>query len=354
MSKQSSFYPPVLPALRIAGLLVLAAHAGAVPVAAQTRARVTTDENVRLTPRTGAPILARVTAGTEVGAGRTDGDWREITVDGWVWSRSVRASSGDFDLVVSSAGGENLRIEPNGTVIARLESGTLLDEVTRRDGWVHVRRAAWMWGRSVAVIRPASTPAPPTAPAAAPPVVRPAVPAASDPLATLDRRSLASGSALVTQPDGDTVALLAGRVGARVVTSADGWARVLVEAWVRETDLDAPEDSALTGVTAAEVRGSGSTYEGRTLRWTIQYIAVQTADEVRRDIPAGQSYMLARGPLPEMGFVYVLLTTEQARAVAALEPLAQLIVLGRVRTARSLYLGNPILDLIEFTVERER
>ena len=341
----------MLPALQIAGCLILAAQAGVVPVAAQARARVTTDENFRFAPRVDAPVLARVTAGTEVGVGRTDGDWREITVDGWIWSRSVRASSGDFDLAVSRAEGENLRIEPNGTVIARLQSGTLLDEVTRRDGWVHVRRTAWMWGRSVTVIRPVSTPVPAQVSAAPPPAV---VPAASDPLATLDRRSLAPGATLVTRPDGDTLAQLASRVGARVVTSADGWARVLVEAWVRESDLDAPEDSALTGVTAAEVRGSGSTYEGRTLRWTIQYIAVQTADEVRRDIPVGQSYMLARGPLPEMGFLYVVLTPEQARAVAALEPLARLTVLGRVRTARSQYLGNPVLDLIEFIVERDR
>ena len=341
----------MLPALRIAGVFVLVACARAAPVAAQVRARITTDENFRLAPRGDAPVLARVTAGTEVGVGRTDGDWREITVEGWIWGRSVRAASGDFDLAVAPAGGENLRIEPSGTVVARLESGTLLDEVTRRDGWVQVRRTAWMWGRSLAVIRPPSTTAPPEAPTATPPV---AAAPASDPLATLDRRSVSPGASLVTRPDGDTVALLAGRVGARVVTSADGWARVLVEAWVRESDLDAAEDSALTGVTAAEVRGSGSTFEGRTLRWTLQYIAVQTADELRRDIPAGQSYMLARGPLPEMAFVYVVLTAEQARAVAGLEPLARLTVLGRVRTARSQYLGNPVLDLIEFTVERER
>lgn len=351
MSKQSSFYPTVLPALRTAGVVLLAVCAGAASVAAQTRARVTADENFRLAPRGDATILGRVTAGAEVRAGGSQGDWREVTLEGWIWSRSVRPSSGDFDLVVASAGGENLRIEPNGAVVARLETGTLLGEVTRRDGWVHVRRAAWMWGPSLAVVRPPVTPARPQAPAAAPPV---AAPAAADPLAALDRRSLSPGASLVTRPDGDTVGRLTSRAGARLVTTADGWARVLVEAWVRESDLGAPEDSALAGVTASEVRGSGSSFEGRTLRWTLQFIAVQTADELRRDIPMGQSYMLARGPLPETGFVYVVLTAEQARAVAALEPLARLTVLGRVRTARSQYLGNPVLDLIEFMVERER
>lgn len=347
MSKQSSFYPPVLPALRLAGVVVLATAAAAASVAAQSRGRVTTDENVRLAPRADATILARVGAGTEVGLGGTDGDWREVTLEGWIWGPSVRASNRDFDLVVSSGGGENLRIEPNGTVVARLENGTLLDEVTRRDAWVRVRRTAWMWGGSLSPIRPAAaTPSRPQAPAAAPPTTPPRM---ADPLATLDRRTLLPGGVLVTRPDGDTVASVTGRTGARVVTRADGWARVLVEAWVREADLGAPEDSALTGVTAAEVRGSGTAYEGRTLRWTVQIIAVQTADELRRDIPAGQSYLLARGPLPETGFVYVVLNSEQVRAVSALEPLARITLLGRVRTARSQYLGNPVLDLIEFT-----
>jgi hypothetical protein len=343
--------------LRIAGVVFLAVCAGAASVGAQTRARVTTDENFRLAPRGDAPILARVTAGTDVRVGGAQGDWREVTLEGWIWSRSVRSSSGDFDVVVSLAAGENLRREPNGTVVARLENGALLDEVTRRDGWVRVRRTAWMWGPSLAVERPPATAARPPAPPATPPpqaAPRAAPPAAADPLASLDRRSVSPGASLVTRPDGDTVGRLTGRVGARLVTSADGWARVLVEAWVRESDLGAPEDSALAGVTASEVRGSGSSYEGRTLRWTLQFIALQTADELRRDIPPGRSYMLARGPLPETGFVYVVLTAEQARAVAALEPLARVTVLGRVRTARSQYLGNPILDLIEFTVERER
>jgi hypothetical protein len=342
--------------LRIAGVVVLAVCAGAPSVRAQTRARVTADENFRIAPRGDATILARVTAGTEVRVGGTQGDWREVTLEGWIWSRSVRPSSGDLDVAVSLAGGENLRSEPNGTVVARLQSGTLLNEVTRRDGWVRVRRAAWMWGPSLAVERPAAPAArsqtPPAARPAAPPPA--AVPATADPLASLDRRSVSPGASLVTRPDGDTVGRLTGRVGARLITSADGWARVLVEAWVRESDLDVPEDSALAGVTASEVRGSGSSYEGRTLRWTLQFIALQTADELRRDIPPGRSYMLARGPLPETGFVYVLLTPEQARAVAALEPLARVMVLGRVRVARSQYLGNPVLDLIEFTVERER
>jgi hypothetical protein len=103
-------------------------------------------------------------------------------------------------------------------------------------------------------------------------------------------------------------------------------------------------------VSAAEVRSGGRAFEGKALEWTVQYIALQTADELRRDMPAGQRYMLARGPLPEAGFVYLLLSTEQVRAIEALPPLSYLTVVGRVRTARSQYLGNPILTLEDFRV----
>ncbi|MDH4043505.1 MAG: hypothetical protein OEW06_03520 [Gemmatimonadota bacterium] len=316
---------------------------------AQQRFRVSTDENFRLAPQGDARVLARVNAGLEVQAVGVDGDWREITVEGWIWERSIRASGNrEFDLVVSPSGGENLRAEPGGTVIARFEAGALLNEVGRRGGWVQVRRTAWMWSRSLAAIGAAATPAAsPRAGAATPPAA-----ARGDP-PTLDRRSVAPGSGLLAGPAGDTIGQLTGRAGARVVARADGWARVLVEAWVREEDLTAADDSVLTGVTAAEVRGGGPAYEGRTLRWTLQYIAVQTADELRRDMPLGQAYMLARGPLPETGFVYLLLSAEQARAVVGLEPLARIAVIGRVRAARSHYLGNPVLDLIEFAVQSE-
>jgi hypothetical protein len=315
------------------------------PAGAQAPGRVNTDENFRLEPRADARALGRVRAGTTLEVGAERDGWYEVTLSGWIWARSTRASTNrDFDLVVSASAGENLRAAANGAVLARLESGTFLDEIAREGGWVQVRRTAWMWGRSLDAPR-AGEGANAAPSSGAPP------PAA---VAGLDRQSLAPGTALRAGPDGDTVGVVADRAPARVVAQVDGWARVLVEAWVQESDLVPADDSVLAGVTAAEVRGGGSTYVGRLLRWTVQLIAVQTADELRRDIPQGQRYLLARGPLPETGFVYVLLTPEQARTLEALDPLALLTVLGRVRTARSQYLGNPVLELIEFSPERER
>jgi len=337
--KQSSLNLPVRPALSLTWVLLSVLLAVPATAEAQVRGRVNTDENFRMEPSGDARVLGRVRAGTEVGIGAARDGWSEVTLEGWIWARSTRASSNQrYDLVVSNAGGENLRGEPNGDLLARLETGTFLNEVSRNDGWIRVRRTAWMWQRSLDV--PESDAAPDAAPSAGD-------------VASLDRQSLAPGSRLLVTPDGDTLASLAGRGTARVVGRADGWARVLVEAWVREADLGPPDDSALGGVTAAEVRGGGSAYVGRILRWTVQLIALQTADELRRDLPRGQPYLLARGPLPETGFLYVLLTPEQQRALAAFEPLTTLTILGRVRTARSQFLGNPVLELLEYTVPRE-
>ncbi len=63
--------------------------------------------------------------------------------------------------------------------------------------------------------------------------------------------------------------------------------------------------------------------------------------------------MLARGPLPEVGSVYVVIDAEQREALERLSPLARLVILARVRVGRSHYLGNPVVELIEMSV-RER
>jgi hypothetical protein len=306
------------------------------PLAAQTRYRVASDENFRQEPSAQGRLLGRVNEGTDLAGGDTRDGFVEVTLEGWIWERSVRATTtAGFDLTVSSARGENLRAEPSGAVIARLLQGTLLTEVERSQGWVHVRRVGWMWGRSLAAqdqpARARSGVAPPTA-------------------ASLDWMTIAAGAPLLVAPEGDTLGAVRGAAPARVIARANGWARVQLEGWVRESDLQAAADGALSGVSGAEVRSGGRTFEGKALQWTVQYIAVQTADALRRDMPAGQPYMLARGPLPEAGFVYLLLSAEQARAVAELTPLTYLTIVGRVRTARSQYLGNPILTLEDFRV----
>jgi hypothetical protein len=104
----------------------------------------------------------------------------------------------------------------------------------------------------------------------------------------------------------------------------------------------------LVGVSAAELRADPPRYAGQLLRWTLQFISVQKADELRPDIPTGATYFLARGPLPERGFVYVIVPESKRPALEALTPLATVQVTARVRTGRSRFLGNPVLDLTSF------
>jgi hypothetical protein len=82
------------------------------------------------------------------------------------------------------------------------------------------------------------------------------------------------------------------------------------------------------------------------LRWRLEFIAVQKSDDLRPDIPSGATYVLARGPLPERGFVYVVVSDTKLASVRALTPLAMIQVIVRVRNGRSRYLGNPVVDLV--------
>ncbi|HEX4601732.1 MAG TPA: hypothetical protein VH116_10115 [Gemmatimonadales bacterium] len=108
----------------------------------------------------------------------------------------------------------------------------------------------------------------------------------------------------------------------------------------------------LVGVSAAEVRADPQRYVGQLLRWNLQCLSLQKADELRSDIPLGATYLLARGPLPERGFVYVVVPEPKRAALEALAPLTVIQVTARVRTGRSRFLGNPVLDLTSFEAQR--
>ncbi len=139
---------------------------------------VRVDENVRFEPQ--GVIVARLQAGTPVRVESRDGPWSRITFEGLVWENSLQLrDGGSFDLIVSAAEGENLRAEPAGAILGRVLSGTLLNEVSRSGGWIRVRRTAWMWSASLQGGEVATTDPAPAAPAPAPVVPpTPAAPAA--------------------------------------------------------------------------------------------------------------------------------------------------------------------------------
>src|SRR6266704_511306 len=126
------------------------------------------------------------------------------------------------------------------------------------------------------------------------------------------------------------------------------WTRVELQGWVKSADLQTAPPGVLVGVSAAELRADPQRYLGQMLRWTVQFISLQQADELRPEMPFGATYFLARGPLPERGFVYVVVPESKRAAFESVTPLATLQVTARVRSGRTRFLGNPVLDLTSF------
>ena len=133
------------------------------------------------------------------------------------------------------------------------------------------------------------------------------------------------------------------------------WVRVQLDGWIREADLK-PADN---GVLRERHRGGGAAVarpvRGAAVEWRLQLIAVQTADELRTEMPAGQTYLLTRGPLPEPGFVYVTVPDTRSREFRALPPLQELTLRVTIKAARTKYLATPVVELccpVESGLER--
>jgi hypothetical protein len=87
------------------------------------------------------------------------------------------------------------------------------------------------------------------------------------------------------------------------------------------------------------------------VEWRLQLIAVQTADELRTEIPRGQSYLLTRGPLPEPGFVYVTVSEGQAAEFRTLPALQELTLRVLIKAARTKYLTTPVVEFVARVAE---
>ena len=307
----------------------------------------------------GGRRLARLARGAIVNGGVTRGDWMQITLEGWIFATSVGPSPRpEFDLAVTHAPDENLRSSAGGALVAKLAEGFGLKKVGQDDRWVHVTRDGWVQTGALALVPDVSatrtvTPADTsTDQGGRTPGPRPGVPTDSSPTppTTPARAQPARPTTLYRAPDGPEAGTVTAETPLRVLTRTGDWARVQIEGWVKATDLQAAPLGGGGGVqgggSAAELRAEPQRYAGQVLRWTRQFIAVQKADDLRPDIPAGATYVLARGPLPERGFVYLIIPDAKLAAVRTLAPLANIQVTARVRQGRSRYLGNPVVDLI--------
>ena len=349
-------------------VLILLFGLGAMPSSASAQTiRVTAEtENLRAEPR--GEIIAALPQGTTLEAATRDGGWYRATLRGWIWAASVDSAGRPNRVTVSAAAGENLRTAPNGDVVARINPGTVLTELERRDRWIRVERAAFIWGESVAAADAPAARAQP-GPAAAPPAATSASPAArtAEPQPQAVRQTQAAsraggarqvtaasrGAALLQSPDGDTIARVTPMTTMEVVATEGNWARVRMEGWVWQPGLASATDTGtvLRDVSAAVLSANPDNFRGRTLEWQLQFISLERAERIRTDFYEGEPFILARGPGAENAFVYVAVPPERIAQAERLGPLERFVVLARVRTGRSRVMGAPVLDLIELRRE---
>jgi hypothetical protein len=283
--------------------------------------------------------LAEVLRGTRLALVRIQGDWAEVSMEGWMPTSSLSPTTREgFNRVVTRVGGEELRASPDGDVTARLLQGFLLDVVEEQARWSHVRRMGWMWRPSLADLMAPAGEGESEAPRPAPPAVVAAgerVVAGSNPV---DLR---------TAPEGDTIAVIRPGSGLRVVERGNRWTRVIIDGWVRSSELATSNpDSILAGVSAAAVRATPEDYLGRTVRWSVQFISLERAEPERTDFYEGEPFILARAPDPADGFVYLAVPPELLPDVQQLDALEMIDVLAQVRMGRSVLMGVPVLDLV--------
>lgn len=333
------------PAARTLFALAVAAISAclpASPAAAQQQVTVQRDGE-RLLSDPGGTELGRVASGAVLTVQGRRGTDTQVLLDGWIWRASVKSDVRDGHTLSVTPAQEKLRATPNGRVLARLVQGALLDEVERRGGWVHVRRSGWVASSAFAAAAPASARPAPRA-ARAVPAADTAQTQEVDPTRAVLRRRVQ----LYLAPDTPSTGFLDAGVPVRITARAGEWVRIEATGWVRESEVRPPGGQAMSGVTAAEIRAHPDEWQGKILRWNIQFIALQTADELRApDFTSGQHYILARGPAPEYAFVYVTVPDEKLAKISQLRPLDTLTVMARVRSGRSSFLANPILDLMD-------
>ncbi|HVZ76634.1 MAG TPA: hypothetical protein VG818_01485, partial [Gemmatimonadaceae bacterium] len=157
-----------------------------------------------------------------------------------------------------------------------------------------------------------------------------------------------ASAALSPAPGVAAVATIAHGAVLTPIARERGWVRVQLEGWMREDDLTAA-DSSIARLSAADLRANPDAYAGHLVRWAVQVLAFQTADEMRRDLKLNEPYLLAKGPGDEGALLYLTLPPALVDNAKALTPMTNVIVVARVRTGRGDPSGVPILDVLALT-----
>ena len=319
--------------------------------------------------------LATVRSGATVrAAGAARQGHTPVTLDGYIDASLLGPGRDSFPNVVKAPSGARLRSagRPDAPILADLRDGMGVTIVSRSGQWARVRRTGWVGtaslggaatsasgegrggttppatGRGGAVASPPPSPRTSGQAAASAPdtAARPPAQPAAIPAPPPGALTSLPGAVLRTAPEGGLVAELDSGAVLTPLARMDGWTRVRVEGWVHD-DRVIPADTALQlALSGADVRAAPERYRGAVVRWNVEFISVQKADLLRRDLRPGEPYMLARGPGSESGLLYVAIPPALMAEVERFKPLDVITITARIRVGRSEPAGVPVLDLI--------
>ncbi len=281
-----------------------------------------------------------------------------ISVDGFVEATELRYTADRSRGEVSAAAGTTLRASANGTssAVSELRRGTYVFP-TRAGGsfpapragvWIPARRSLWVDVSRIATrpvaARPAAPAATRTESVQPDSVAKPVAPTIDPSAPTLETRG---PSSLQAGPGGDVLANIPGGVRLVPLGRENGWLRVRIEGWLPDSAVEAAGTRSAGSLSAADLRANPSGTVGRLVRWSVESLSFQTADELRKGLTPGEAYLLARGPGAERAVLYLALPDSLVARAQALPPLAEITITARVRTGRSQPSGVPVLDLLD-------
>ena len=185
----------------------------------------------------------------------------------------------------------------------------------------------------------AKTPTPPRTAATAPvaPVVTPPV--------SNESYNLAGPSALRDAPSSAAIGELQKTANVEVIARDRGWSRVRIEGWVPDSVLVPADTTFRANLSAADLRADPVSARGKMVLWNVEFLALQTADPLRRGLADEEPYILARGPRSENALLYLVVPPSLIGTARALQPLAKIIVTARVRDGRRDPVGILILAI---------
>ncbi len=339
--------PAAILAVLLAGNSVL--RAAPIAGGAQAPRVVVAATDLRKDP--GGTPLVHLRDGTPVALHVRRGTSAQVTLEGWIYSGALQTDDRNgFDVSVSLPDGAPVRLQPapRAPLLGMARTGALFDSLGANGAWIHVRRTGWVERGALQqpadpkAAKPSPKPQVPSATAAQHPATPPAPGGA--PAAASSSVGLSAGAALSLVPGGTPIGTIESPAAVQLLERRGDWSHVQLDVWVRQASLS--DSIAPDAITLADLHAAPDKYVGKTVEWTLQVLSVQKADELRPDLPYGQPYVLASGPLPESGFVYLVVTPAQADSFANLDPLAKVRVRATIRAARSRYLPTPILNYV--------